>query len=211
MTADQTRDSRGDDDYICLRDELGQIGGVAMRTDYGRVRANEHVVHGSTDDDRSPHYQGPLAAQVTVSHLLKHQSGLADFDVNSYEDMVLANESHSRHDPLEDLQFVANLTGPVGCQNRTCTWLFEPGTGHHFAYSSTNFVLAGLVLLAHAPAGQRSWDTVDVPAMLGVADWRTRYPHTFFPAAGPMNERGLNTVGSSHYLGKTDMWAQDAS
>jgi hypothetical protein len=47
------------------------------------------------------------------------QSGLADMDVDAYEDWVLLNESVRRprepHDPLEDLKFVAGLNqGPAG-------------------------------------------------------------------------------------------------
>jgi CubicO group peptidase (beta-lactamase class C family) len=53
---------------------------------------------------------GPPAANVTIAHLLKHQSGLADFDVNdAYEARVLADEAHSLHSPLEDLQVVVRV------------------------------------------------------------------------------------------------------
>ena len=44
-----------------------------------------------------------------------------------------------------------------------CTWLFPPGA--HSMYSSTNFLLAGLVLLAHAPAGHDDWRTFDPAAV----------------------------------------------
>ena len=37
---------------------------------------------------------------------------------------------------------------------------FDPGT--RVEYSSTNFVLAGLVLLAHSPAAQGEWTRLDL-------------------------------------------------
>ena len=61
------------------------------------------------------------------------------------------------------------------------------------ADSSTNFILAGLVLLAHSPPAHRTWDTLDMPALLGFG--AQQYNATFFPADGAMNEAGLNTVG----------------
>jgi len=91
---------------------------------------------------------GPRAANVTVNHLLRMQSGLSDFDKPDYEDRVLLNETI--HDPLEDLKEVANYTGDFGCTELdTCTWMFNPG--EHTAYSSLNYLLAGLVVMAHAP------------------------------------------------------------
>lgn len=123
----------------------------------------------SLDDKASIHLDGPMkamwntsfvglfgvnATNVTVGNILRMQSGLADMDNSKYEAKVLVNETHG-HSPLEDLQYVANLTGPFGCKNRTCTWAFEPGA--HTQYSSTNYLLAGLILINHAPEGQQTW------------------------------------------------------
>ena len=150
---------------------------------------------------------GPPAANVTVAHLLRHQSGLADFDVQTYERRVLLNET-GVHDPLEDLQWVANLTGPLGCKNHTCTWLFKPGTGDHIAYSSTNFLLAGVVVLCHQPH-LLGWRSLDLASLLDLP--KLGLHHTFFPTAGHLPEEGLTTVGSSHLYGDTDLFDQDSS
>ena len=56
---------------------------------------------------------GARADNVTVGQLLRMQSGLGDFDVDSYERRVLLNETASPgqmpHDPLEGLRYVANV------------------------------------------------------------------------------------------------------
>jgi len=42
----------------------------------------------------------------------------------------------------------------------------EPGACTE--YSSTNYVLAGIVLLAHAPEGGQTWETFDMMNALGM-------------------------------------------
>ena len=137
---------------------------------------------------------------MTVSHLLNHESGIGSFDVGVYEDAVLQNFTErfrAVHSPLEDLQFVANFTQPDFCSTGNCTWIFKPGGG--CSYSSTNFVLTGLVLLAHSTPPHDTWQTIDLRAMLGIEPGQ--YPHTHFPAVGALNTVGLNTVGECDKYG----------
>jgi len=148
-----------------------------------------------------------------VGDLLRHQSGLADFDVNRYERRVLLNETTVVHDPIEDLMWVANYSAPPGCKTNDCTWLFPPGTPPHFSYSSTNYLLAGLILLRFAEPGHDTWQTFDAAAWsraLGL-DISDRYLHTHFPSFGPLSTQGLSTVGSSLLYGRADIYHQDAS
>ncbi len=74
----------------------------------------------------------PNAANITIGELLSHTSGVHDFFENgSYSPLVI-------HDPLRawtPQETLDSLVGPP---------YFEPGTGYH--YSSTNFILLGLVL-----------------------------------------------------------------
>ncbi len=66
------------------------------------------------------------------------KSGIGDFDLPTYEKRVFANEKV--HNPLEDLQQVANYTAEMGCETKNCTWLFNPGK--RSSYSSINYLLA---------------------------------------------------------------------
>ena len=142
-----------------------------------------------------------------------------------YEDWVLLNESlrQPRHNPLEDLKFVAGLNpaGPsrtCSADEGKCTWLFAPGT--HRMYTSTNFLLAGLVVLAHVPPGQDSWQTLDPAAVLdpagSSASFRAAFPHTAFPGVGALDTVGLTSVGScasavAAGTNVTEIYHQDAS
>lgn len=85
------------------------------------------------------------------------RSGINDFDVPSFNYRAL-KFMNKDDDPLwEALKFVSKLTGPVGCTDFKCTWVCEPGTC--VSYVSTNYILAGLILLKHAPEGQQTWRT----------------------------------------------------
>jgi hypothetical protein len=66
---------------------------------------------------------------------------------------------------------------PERTRPRSCTFVCDPGSCT--SYSSTNYVLAGLVLLAHAPASQHDVSTYDQIAALGLRP--EDYPHTFTP------------------------------
>ena len=89
----------------------------------------------------------------------------------------------------------------------SCTWHFAPGT--QAEYSSTNFLLGGLVLMAHAAPAERNWRTFNQASSLG-DDFAQRYHHTFFPTRGPLNEVGLSTPGNCFSFGRAEVWRQDA-
>eukprot|EP00036_Acanthoecidae_sp_10tr_P011788 CAMPEP_0182927462 /NCGR_PEP_ID=MMETSP0105_2-20130417/13801_1 /TAXON_ID=81532 ORGANISM="Acanthoeca-like sp., Strain 10tr" /NCGR_SAMPLE_ID=MMETSP0105_2 /ASSEMBLY_ACC=CAM_ASM_000205 /LENGTH=406 /DNA_ID=CAMNT_0025065411 /DNA_START=17 /DNA_END=1233 /DNA_ORIENTATION=- len=93
---------------------------------------------------------GADAAKITVGHVLRMQSGVQDFDQPDYDNAVLVQEGYMKHSPLEFVEFAANQTVKL---------LFEPGT--QVCYSSTNYELAGFILLAHAGPGV-TWDTMDM-------------------------------------------------
>ena len=108
---------------------------------------------------------GSKAAKVTVGHILQMRSGIQDYDTyppdyafpSAFDLKLLLKEPDNRVTPLEFLQIPDIM--PEGVP----TFMFEPGTG--VAYSSTGFVLAGLVLTAHTP-GQ---------------DWSKLSTKSFFP------------------------------
>lgn len=153
---------------------------------------------------------GPLAREVTVDHLIRMQSGLADIEeVHGWERTALFNAS--AHDPIYDLRAVANLSREAGCRtgapDRGCMWHFRPG--NQTEYCSTNFLLAGLVLLAHRPPSEWSWRTFDQRTTLG-PDFAARYPRTFFPTVGPLHKVGLSCVGNCYSFARAEIWNQDA-
>jgi len=70
-------------------------------------------------------------------------------------------------------------------------------------------VIAGLVLIAHAPEGQDSVDSFDQLAALGLR--KDAYPHTFTPTRGAMASNGLDVAGKSDAYGTAELYEQDAS
>merc|ERR1712232_839537 len=109
-----------------------------------------------------------------------------------------------------DLQRVANFTAKNGCRTGNCTWVCAPGTCT--SYSSANFLLAGLLLLAHAPQDQRTWQTHDQFRDLGPDFRRSIYKHTHFPAQGLLPQNGLTTAGlCKRDYGMVELFSQDAS
>jgi len=155
---------------------------------------------------------GPKASAVTVGHLLSMRSGIGDFDIPSYDNKLLV-AGNKVHSVLEPLKLVASFSDPNGCDpgrsgdDKSCTFVCDPGSCT--SYSSTNYVLAGLVLLAHAPASQHDVSTYDQIAALGLRP--EDYPHTFTPTQGPMNTTGLDVAGASEAYGKAELFSQDAS
>jgi len=93
---------------------------------------------------------GANATNITVGNLIRMQAGLADFDVPGFDNYVLTHGDQV-HAPLEILKLVASFPGEYGCRDYNCTYVCEPGTCT--MYSSTNFLIAGLVLLGNAPEG----------------------------------------------------------
>ena len=153
---------------------------------------------------------GAKAARVTIGQLMGMQSGIGDFDVASYDDALLKAGS-SYHSILEPLLAVAAFTAPDGCDPwgpsaKPCTFVCNPG--ECTSYSSTNYILLGLVLLAHAPPEKQDVGSFDQLAAVGL-DRRTTTLRT--PTRGALNAT-LSTVGASEYFGgKTAVWGQDAS
>jgi hypothetical protein len=84
-----------------------------------------------------------------------------------------------------------------------CTWVFPPGA--HTYYSSTNFVLAGLILLNHAPEGQQTWETFKLAPMLGL-DTENDYKNTIFTPVGTLKDIGLTAPGASVQYGLAELW-----
>ena len=93
---------------------------------------------------------GQNATNITVGNLIKMQSGIGDFDIPTYDNEMLVN-GDKVHSPLEVLELVASFNGTYGCKTFNCTYVCEPGTCT--MYSSTNYVIAGLVLAGNAPDG----------------------------------------------------------
>lgn len=153
---------------------------------------------------------GPLGARITVDHVLTMRSGIADIEGARWWEHAATNQ-FTEHSPLGDLQVVSNFSANPGCAGfavgPTCTWHFPPGD--QVEYCSTNYLLATLVLLAHAPQPQRDWRTFRQLDTLGPAATGA-YRHTFFPTHGPLNTVGLSTVGNGYTFGRAEVWKQDA-
>ena len=141
---------------------------------------------------------GPTANRVTVGQLIKMQSGINDFDIPSY-DHTLLETADKVHPPSESVAVVSNFSETFLCEPGNCT-----------SYSSTNFILAGFVLLHHAPPMQRTWETYDQAQGLGLHKLGS-YGNTFFPRSGPLNKAGLTCPGISIDYGPTTLFQQDSS
>eukprot|EP00656_Telonema_subtile_P051150 TRINITY_DN6819_c0_g1_i1.p1 TRINITY_DN6819_c0_g1~~TRINITY_DN6819_c0_g1_i1.p1 ORF type:complete len:369 (-),score=41.33 TRINITY_DN6819_c0_g1_i1:61-1167(-) len=150
---------------------------------------------------------GPVAANVTVGQLLAMQSGVGDFDVPYFDNEVL-NTGDRVHSPAEQLRLVAGWTEPLGCTTGNCSFVCRPG--NCTSYSSTNYILAGLVVLAHS--NNDCWSGLDMAKMLGIdLQSENEYPHTDFLSTGRMNDTGLTVPGSSLQYGQAELYDQDAS
>ena len=172
---------------------------------------------------------GAIASNITVNNLMRMNSGLGDFDTifdnNTFDADALANGTRRPdviHSPLESLAFVANL--PLlpnfsNCRNvpgthwkpatsiRNCRFVCEPGTC--FQYSTAGYMLAGLMLLKHAPPGQQTWQTFDHFDALGLD--ASEFGSLRFPTHGAMHKVGLSVCGDAGIYNNTAIWAQDQS
>eukprot|EP01062_Namystynia_karyoxenos_P018797 TRINITY_DN169_c0_g1_i5.p1 TRINITY_DN169_c0_g1~~TRINITY_DN169_c0_g1_i5.p1 ORF type:complete len:467 (+),score=173.79 TRINITY_DN169_c0_g1_i5:70-1401(+) len=108
---------------------------------------------------------GPQAANVTVGMLIEMRSGARDYDDNTFDDYVLHQLAESVVSPLKFIGYPATTKKPFLCAPGTCV-----------EYSSTNFVLAGIVLLHHS----------------GLDDWTQMYTRMFFSPATQRSLAGLN-------------------
>eukprot|EP00947_MAST-08B_sp_MAST-8B-sp1_P006245 g6245.t1 len=130
------------------------------------------------------------ASKVTVDHVLTMRSGIQDFDWPVFDTKLLLGEPDGAHvSPLDFISYAAkniSSTEPFICEPGTCV-----------CYSSTSFVLAGCILLAHAPPhhdkGGTWWDFHEasfLPASL------TGNRAALFPADGPLRD-ALTVPGES--------------
>jgi len=87
---------------------------------------------------------------VTVREVLHMTSGLADYDGSAYEKSQFAQPQHD-FTPMESLSATFTAAAPA----------FPPATRQ--AYSSSNYVLLGLLLAAHA--GVPTWADLDQSAV----------------------------------------------
>ena len=140
---------------------------------------------------------GPLAANVTVGHLLRMQSGIKDFDIDAFDEQLFKNGS-TVHSPFENIKIVADMSYP---------FMFPPGT--NTAYSSENYILAGLILLAHAPKNRNSWRTYDLFEGVGLDSKMFKNIH--FAPYGPANQNGLSVMGHVADDGEGGLYKQDTS
>ena len=151
---------------------------------------------------------GERAANVTVGQLIQMRSGISDFDVPDFDNYVLKN-SNQTYSPLDFLSYVSGLRDEI-CEadyagNCKCRFQFAPGT--QVAYSSTNFVLAGLVLVG-AQQNVTSWKEYDMARQgLGFDEESSSF---VFLTDGPLNH-SLDVGGTSVQYGKTIVYNQDAS
>ena len=140
---------------------------------------------------------GPLAANVTVGHLLRMQSGIKDFDLDAFDQQLFKN-GFTLHSPFENIKVVADMSD---------SFMFPPGT--NTAYSSENYILVGLILLAHAPPNRNTWKTYDLFEGVGLDSKIFKNIH--FAPYGPANENGLSVMGHVLDDGEGGLYKQDTS
>lgn len=99
---------------------------------------------------------GPQMVNVTVRHLLSMRSGILDMDTTEARDYQL-DHPDAELGPVKSMNFIAMQTGKMGEG-------FQCAPGLCGMYSSSNYVLAGLIL-AQA-AGDDSWDEYDQKSSL---------------------------------------------
>lgn len=142
---------------------------------------------------------GSEAAAVTVGHLLHMQSGLPDFDTKTLDDAIL-RDGNAEWPPYAILHVAAS-------QIKADKLHFKPGT--RVEYSSTNYVMAGLVLLAHSPDAANDWTKLDLFSLAFPAELRSKYSNVRF-----INDEQISTAatvpGASGFIPtqNTTIWAQ---
>jgi len=146
---------------------------------------------------------------VTVGQLIQMRSGISDFDVPDFDNYVLEHAAGHTFTPMDILSYVSSLKDQV-CEADysgicSCRFQFEPGT--MVAYSSTNFVIAGLVLVgASSPA--TTWSDYDLATQgLNLDPKRSSFS---FVSEGPLS-RWLDVAGDSIQYGRERLYDQDAS
>lgn len=125
------------------------------------------------------------------------QSGVQDFDQPDFDQQILAQGSKT-HSPLEFVEYAANQTVKL---------LFEPGT--QVSYSSTNYDLAGFILLAHAGDGV-TWDTIDFSKFFPAGVLGNLKFFTTQPISDLLTVPGITGGGWGH-LPKTTIYNQSST
>jgi CubicO group peptidase (beta-lactamase class C family) len=110
---------------------------------------------------------------VTVRHLLAMRSGIQDVDVGLsgiiFDCVFEAGEVATPFDKLHRM-------------NKT--FLYVPGSNQFSTYSSSNYLLLGLLLANKA--GASSWNTFDYRTVLGPPGVQKTMPGIFFPTEGSL-------------------------
>jgi CubicO group peptidase (beta-lactamase class C family) len=117
---------------------------------------------------------GPEAAEITVDDLIGMHSGLPDLDVPSIDEKVLL--AGTFFPPFASMRDTSALGQPFGCRPGNCT-----------EYSSTNYMLAGMILLHHTPLNQSTWLTYDQKSLFPADLATSEFANTTFPLTGPMS------------------------
>jgi hypothetical protein len=128
------------------------------------LHANEYVKHLSRGATSLVSLFGPQIHNVTIRHLLQMVSGIWEYDNKELRQIQNFNRSIDL-DPL----WILNYT------NRT--FMCDPGTCG--SYSSTNYVILGLVIANYAPRGMEGWDKVDQRDWIPES-YQTSYPNSSF-------------------------------
>ena len=135
---------------------------------------------------------GPDAVHVTINQLARMMSGVPDFDTADAEKMDPTDKFRKScyEDPTKDYRPQDLLSLPwVATKNLT----FTPGT--KVEYSSTNFVLLGLVL---AGVYESTWDKFNQGAIIPAANKK----HTVFGISGnPLHYTGVHGYDRTNYNG----------
>jgi len=140
---------------------------------------------------------GSTASKVTVRHLLRMQSGLADFDVKGFDDALL-KQGGSVHSPVEFLHAAAQQSPVFLCSPGNCT-----------SYTSTNYVLAGYVALG-ATNPTADWQSLD-QTQIFPDPASPKYQKCTFADSGRLNTT-LDIPGTAgSFLKRVQIYSQDAS
>lgn len=146
---------------------------------------------------------GPAARNVTIAHMLGMSSGIADFDVPSLDaDNLRRATDGETVSPVDILSGVARFPKKFVCEPGACV-----------SYSSTNYILLGLVLLALDDSAA-SWDELDQGSVLPRQD---AFQHTAFMNRGPIGDANIvvghegKAAGLWPIRGPTVIAAQDSS
>jgi D-alanyl-D-alanine carboxypeptidase len=182
---------------------------IMQLVDQGKIdledKANKHAdgpmkqLCNNTMED----YFGPRANNVTIHNLLWMESGLIDFEDPQFDSDLLHKQANQKHLPCHLFEHVRDMPEKDLCgASYNCTWLFEPGT--NTSYSSTNYELAGFVLLGHAPEGKNTFDDFDLIDSLGLD--KTIYKNSYAPSHGVLKDVGLGAPGWSLSWLYAEIW-----